>query len=63
MKQPERTNSAEKALRILLSFQSEQPTWGVRELSTHLGFSPATVQRLLQVLKNNCPHYSLSEKK
>ena len=53
MKQPERTNSAEKALRILLSFQSEQPTWGVRELSTHLGFSPATVQRLLQVLKNN----------
>ena len=53
MKQDERVNSVEKALRILLSFQSEQPTWGVRELSTHLGFSPATVQRLLQSLKSN----------
>lgn len=44
-------NSVEKALRILLAFREEQPVWGVRELSTALGFSPATVQRLLQSLK------------
>ncbi len=44
-------NSVEKALNILLSFSEDQSTWGVRELSTHLGISPATVQRLLQTLK------------
>ena len=44
-------NSIEKALRILLAFQTEHPSWGVRELSAHLGFSPATVQRALQTLK------------
>ncbi|MBN2124060.1 MAG: IclR family transcriptional regulator [Deltaproteobacteria bacterium] len=49
-KRPER-NSVEKALDVLLAFQEEQPSWGVRELSAHLGFSPATVQRLLQSLK------------
>ncbi|MDD2604148.1 MAG: IclR family transcriptional regulator [Desulfobacterales bacterium] len=53
MEQAERFNSIEKALRILLSFQAEHPFWGVRELSAHLGFSPATVQRILQVLKSN----------
>jgi IclR family KDG regulon transcriptional repressor len=51
MKHPERLNSVEKALRILLSFRAGRSTWGVRELGTHLGFSPATVQRILQVLK------------
>jgi DNA-binding IclR family transcriptional regulator len=44
-------NSVEKALLILLAFQKERTSWGVRELSTHLGFSPSTVQRLLQTLK------------
>jgi IclR family KDG regulon transcriptional repressor len=53
MKQAERFNSVEKALQILLCFQAERPSWGVRELGGHLGFSPATVQRILQVLKAN----------
>jgi len=44
-------NSVEKALKILLAFQAQQPSWGVRELSAHLDFSPATVQRILQTLK------------
>jgi DNA-binding IclR family transcriptional regulator len=53
MKQhPSRVNSVEKALKILLAFHRSQPLWGVRELSAQLGFSPATVQRALQVLKN-----------
>jgi len=45
-------NSVEKALKILKAFEGERPCWGVRELSTHLGFSPATVQRILQTLKS-----------
>ena len=44
-------NSVEKALKILLAFQVQHPSWGVRELSAHLDFSPATVQRTLQTLK------------
>jgi DNA-binding IclR family transcriptional regulator len=46
-------NSVEKALLILLAFQEERTSWGVRELSVHLGFSPSTVQRLLQTLKHH----------
>lgn len=53
MKQNTKLNSVEKALKILLAFQSDHPTWGVRELSGHLGFSPATVQRILQTLKTH----------
>lgn len=45
-------NSVEKALTILMAFKGNRSIWGVRELSTHLGFSPATVQRLLTTLKN-----------
>jgi len=45
-------NSIEKSLQILLAFTAERPSWGVRELSAHLGFSPATTQRILQILKN-----------
>lgn len=45
-----RYNSIEKALEVLMVFEAEQPEWGVRELSVHLGFSPATVQRALQSL-------------
>jgi IclR family KDG regulon transcriptional repressor len=45
-------NSVEKALRVLMAFNDTHPFWGVRQLSAHLGFSPATVQRLLQTLKN-----------
>ena len=44
-------NSVEKAIKILLAFQTRRPSWGVRELGTHLGFSPATTQRLLKTLK------------
>ena len=44
-------NSIEKALFILQAFRQERPSWGVRELSAHLGFSPSTVQRILQTLK------------
>ncbi|MEA2014434.1 MAG: IclR family transcriptional regulator [Thermodesulfobacteriota bacterium] len=57
MKQPDKTcllnkiNSIEKALMILTVFREGQPSWGVRELSTHLGFSPSTIQRILQILK------------
>jgi IclR family transcriptional regulator, KDG regulon repressor len=47
----ERSNAIEKALLILLAFRDDQPSWGVRELSSHLGFSPATVLRILQILK------------
>ena len=43
--------SIEKALKIMLKFQDIKPSWGIRELSTELGFSPATAQRILQVLK------------
>jgi DNA-binding IclR family transcriptional regulator len=46
-------NSVEKALAILAAFQVHHPTWGVRELSSHLEFSPATVQRILQSLKTH----------
>ncbi len=45
-------NSIEKALEIMLKFQDIKPSWGIRELSAELGFSPATVQRILQVLKS-----------
>ena len=45
-------NSIEKALEIMLKFQVIKPSWGIRELSTELDFSPATVQRILQVLKS-----------
>ena len=48
-----RINSVEKALKILLAFQRNPPLWGVRDLSAHLGFSPATVQRTLQLLKTH----------
>lgn len=47
----QKTNSVEKALQVLTAFSAQRPVWGVRELSGHLGFSPATVQRLLQSLK------------
>jgi len=50
-KSSKKYNSIEKALEILLEFNQEKYQWGVRELSQHLGFSPATVQRILQTLK------------
>ena len=45
-------NAIEKALEIMLRFQETKPSWGIRELSGQLGFSPATVQRILKTLKN-----------
>jgi DNA-binding IclR family transcriptional regulator len=47
------SHSVDKALRLLRSFTAERPMWGVRELSGHLGFSPATVQRMLQTLRSH----------
>ncbi|HOO89823.1 MAG TPA: IclR family transcriptional regulator [Syntrophales bacterium] len=49
---PDKINSIEKALMILMVFREGQPSWGVRELSAHLGFSPSTTQRILQILKS-----------
>lgn len=45
-------NSIEKAIQILLKFQEGGGIFGVRELSQELNFSPATVQRILQTLKD-----------
>ncbi len=36
----------------MLKFQDIKASWGIRELSGELGFSPATVQRILTVLKS-----------
>jgi IclR family transcriptional regulator, KDG regulon repressor len=49
---PGKHNAIEKALEILLKFQDDKASWGTRELSGELGFSPATVQRILSVLKS-----------
>jgi len=49
---PKKLNAIEKALEIMLKFQDSKPRWGIRELSGELKFSPATVQRILQVLKS-----------
>jgi DNA-binding IclR family transcriptional regulator len=49
---PKKLNAIEKALEIMLKFQGPKPEWGIRELSSELEFSPATVQRILQVLKS-----------
>jgi DNA-binding IclR family transcriptional regulator len=51
-KNSEKLNSIEKALEIMLKFQEIKPSWGIRELSAALNFSPATVQRILQILKS-----------
>lgn len=51
-KDTKKASSIEKALEIMLKFQDVKPSWGIRELSASLGFSPATVQRILQVLKS-----------
>lgn len=45
-------NAIEKSLLTLLAFSGDQSSWGVRELSQALGFSPATVQRILKSLKD-----------
>jgi DNA-binding IclR family transcriptional regulator len=44
-------NAVEKALQLLMAFTTEHPSWGVRDLGAYLGFSPATVQRILKTLK------------
>ncbi len=44
--------SIEKAIRVLLAFDQRHPSWGVRRLSEHLGFSAATVQRILSTFKD-----------
>lgn len=45
-------NAIEKSILTLLSFTDEKSTWGVRELSQELGFSPATVLRILKTFKS-----------
>ncbi|WDP87759.1 MAG: IclR family transcriptional regulator [Desulfobacter sp.] len=52
MTAPKKFNAIEKALEILLKFEGNKPCWGTRELSKESGFSPATVQRILKVLKS-----------
>ncbi len=47
----QKLTSIEKAIKVLLAFDQQHPAWGVRNLSTHLGFSAATVQRILQTFK------------
>jgi DNA-binding IclR family transcriptional regulator len=44
-------NAVEKALEILMAFEPQAPLRGVRDLSAQLGYSPATVQRILKILK------------
>lgn len=44
--------SIEKAIHVLLAFDQRHPNWGVRRLSEHLGFSAATVQRILKTFKD-----------
>ncbi len=44
-------NAIEKTMEIILKFQEVKRSWGIRELSAALGISPATVQRILQILK------------
>lgn len=55
MSQPaenKKLSAIEKALEIMLRFQDvNKASWGIRELSAELDFSPATVQRILTVLK------------
>ncbi|THB73460.1 MAG: IclR family transcriptional regulator [Desulfobacteraceae bacterium] len=51
-KDTQKLNSIEKAIEILLKFQEAKSHWGIRELSAELSFSPATVQRILQILKS-----------
>ncbi len=50
--QNKRLSSLEKALAILNAFSLGKPEWGIRDLASHLGFSPATVQRLVQTLRD-----------
>ncbi|MCG8632486.1 MAG: IclR family transcriptional regulator [Desulfobacterales bacterium] len=52
MTETPKRNAIEKALEIMLKFRGSKPSWGIRELSGELGFSPATVQRILQTLKS-----------
>ena len=42
--------TARNALQILKAFTPEQPEWGVRELSSHLGWSRSTTHALLSTL-------------
>src|SRR2546428_9414696 len=42
--------TARNALQILKAFTPEQPEWGVRELSSHLGWSRSTTHLLLSTL-------------
>ncbi len=49
--QEKKLNSIEKAVKILLKFQDSTAGKGIREMSGELGFSPATVQRILKTLK------------
>lgn len=46
-------STLEKALRVLEAFKNSASGWGVRELAAHLGYNPATVQRVLQTLKKH----------
>ncbi len=49
----ESLNSIEKAIKVMLKFQKSGAIHGIRGLSNELGFSPATVQRILKTLKQH----------
>ena len=46
-----KTSSIEKALMIIMAFTSHSDEMGTVELSQKLGFHPATVSRILQILR------------
>jgi DNA-binding IclR family transcriptional regulator len=45
------TQAVARAIRVLLAFSDERPTWGLKPLSDHLGLNKTTVHRLLSVLE------------
>jgi DNA-binding IclR family transcriptional regulator len=45
-------SASEKVILTLMAFSEEQAFWGINELSTKLGFSSATVQRIIKTLKD-----------
>ncbi len=47
-----RLSSVANAARVLTSFSSTNPTWGVAELAKHLDISTSTVHRLLSTLRD-----------
>src|SRR5699024_4187742 len=56
MVENKKDNLLDKSLKIIRCFLDVNNLWGVRELSSYLGYSVPTTHRILQQLKN---HYIL----